>query len=169
MKNIFKTALMICIFAILIGSTCSAQKVQVNDKLGAAAINNQYNDLLSSLHRNYLKAGNIKLADSTEKYDCYAATISANNGIKYICNKAGYVDAVYVISKDIRTNKAEAFTMMVIITNHCDVNKAKLLAEKSVEGFKPYFWTCDEMNRTYGMTTKHSGNYISTMIYAWDN
>lgn len=160
--------LLMSVFIISCSTCIASYRVQINDKLGAATINSMYNDYLGE-DGAFLKAKEIKLAGSTDKYDCYTASISAHNGIKYICNKAGYVDAIYVISRDAHVNKAEAFALMSIITNQCDADRSHLLVEKSTSEIKMWHWHCNEMNRTYGVNTMRHGEYISTVIYAWVN
>ena len=126
MNKILKTGLMVCMLSMLLGSTCFAfEKVQMNDTLGAGAINSAYNDFFTGTQCESLKTDNFRHMGPRDEYEIYFGTVSGNNAIEYICNKAGYVDAIAITSPSTKTNSLEAYALLVIVSNKYNLKAAQ--------------------------------------------
>lgn len=168
MKNIFKVSLLVCMLSVLICSTCFAyEKVQLNDTLGAGAIRNEYNNIIAGTRIESLRAEDFHYVGPRGDYEIYASVISDKNLIEYICNKAGYVDGIAIVSPSQEINSAEAFVMLAVVTNKYDVKACDAIARKSTSQYKPWNWYCEGTNRTYHINTTDYNGLPSTLISAF--
>ena len=168
MNKIYKITLMVCMLSMFICSTCFAfEKVQLNDALGAGAVHNAYNNIVTGTNLESVRADDFRYIGPRDSYEIYTSFISDKNVIEYICNKAGYVDAIAIVSPTAETNAAEAFVMLSVVSNKYDLKAADAIARKSTSQYKSWNWYCEGTNRTYHINTTNYNGMTSTIIYAF--
>lgn len=168
MNKIYKVVLMVCMLSMMLCSTCFAfTTVQLNDTLGAGAVYNAYNKMLTGTSYESYKTDSFEYAGPRDDYEIYASFISENNIIEYICNKAGLIDGIVIVSSSIETNNIEAYTMLAIISEEYNTESAKEVVCKSVYQYRPWNWYCAGTNRAYHVNTTNYNGLISTTILAF--
>ena len=168
MNKAIRLVLMICTLSVLLCSTCFAfEKVQMNDTLDVRSVHDTYNRNMSAAGKYKLMADNFRYIGPRDDYEIYASFLTDDNIIEYICNKAGYVDGVVIVSGNIQTNIDESSTMLSILTNGYDKTYIDGVIHKSADDLKPWNIYCGSMNRAYNVYTTSHNQFFTTVLAAF--
>ena len=168
MNKVFRLVLMICTLSVLLCSTCFAfEKVQMNDTLDVRSVNSTYNHNMSNAGKYTLMADNFRYIGPRDDYEIYANLLTDSNIIEYICNKAGYVDGVVIVSDNIQTNIDESSMILSILTNGYDKIYIDDVISKSANDLKSWNIYCEPMNRAYNVYTTSHNKFFTTVMSAF--
>ena len=168
MNKVFRLVLMICTLSVLLCSTCFAfEKVQMNDTLDVRSVHNAYNHNMSNAGKYTLMADNFRYIGPRDDYEIYASLLTDSNIIEYICNKAGYVDCVVIVSNNVQTNFDESSMILSILTNGYNETYIDGVVHQSVDGLKSCNIYCKIPDRAYNVYTTSHNQFLTTVISAF--
>lgn len=162
--NVIGVTLMTCTMFILNSTTCLAwQEVQMNDNYGASEIIEKYNQIF-----NY---GNIRdtaggvTGQVAGKDGVYTTFCRNEDAISLLCNKAGYITNIRILSHTRQDGMDETLLMIASLTNYEKPSKECTTAVKNAFSTgKPAIWYCDSMGRYYCVyAEKFLGGYSSNI------
>lgn len=168
MKNILKIFAITCLLSLSMVTSCFAYGMQLSDTYGAESVNTKYNDNIGATNYAYLQSENFGYTGMfNSTHSIYTSYVSDSNVIKYICNQAGYVDTIQVVSNSYELNRIESYVLLIVLTDGCDADSVELLTETSAAESVRNNWYCDYTGRIYNVSVFNDNGTITTTMYAF--
>lgn len=158
MKNIIKSLAIACLLSLSMVTSCYAYSVQVSDSYGAGAIYNRYNSYVSTSNYAGLQATNFGYCRKYNGQDMYTSYIDSDNTISYLCNDAGYVNTIQVVSTSYDINCIETTIVLDIVTDFCDPNAVAQVSSTEASVLENNTWYCSYNDRYYWVYSFYDEN-----------